>query len=169
MRKEHSVIIFGKPVRDYVEFSKVFLALILLTGITRLALSLAGVPNSTAKWLSMSVLVWIAAFFYSIRVHTSGFGGYKQLLPVVALLNFGAQAVAMLGIAIAIFTGGHNIFSAPEYAFGGDGRTWTHFGAHLVIGATVGSLVLWLAGCVVMFLSGKVLTKGGSPRAAARA
>jgi hypothetical protein len=70
----------------------------------------------------------------------------KQFLPIVALLNLTAQAVAIVGIAIAIFTGNNNIFSAPEYAFGGDGRTWLHLGAHVVFGTTVGTLIPWLIG-----------------------
>ena len=39
--------IFGKPSSDYVRFSRLFLVLIAVTGLVRLALSLGGVPNST--------------------------------------------------------------------------------------------------------------------------
>src|SRR5262245_30256437 len=104
--------IFGKRLSDYVSFSKVFLVLIPLIGIVRLALSLGGAPNSMARWLSMTAAVWVAVVYYSIRVHTSGFGSYKQLLPVIALLNLSAQAVSILAIAIAIFTGNDNVFSS---------------------------------------------------------
>ena len=148
--------IFGRRLSEYVAFSRVFLILILVAGIARLALSLGGVPNSTAKWLSMTGLAWIGVVYYAIRVHTSGFGSYKQLLPVVALLNFVAQAIAIIGIVIAIFTGTGNIFSAPEYAFGGDGKTWLHVGAHLVVGTTLGSLVPWLTGSVILFATRKL-------------
>ena len=148
--------IFGRRLSEYVAFSRVFLILILVVGIARLALSLGGVPNSTVKWFSMTGLAWIGVVYYSIRVHTSGFGSYKQLLPVVALLNFVAQAIAIIGIVIAIFTGTGNIFSAPEYAFGGDGKTWLHVGAHLVVGTTLGSLVPWLTGSVILFATRKL-------------
>ena len=148
--------IFGRRLSEYVAFSRVFLILILVAGIARLALSLGGVPNSTAKWFSMTGLAWIGVVYYAIRVHTSGFGSYKQLLPVVALLNFVAQAIAIIGIVIAIFTGTGNIFSAPEYAFGGDGKTWLHVGAHLVVGTTLGSLVPWLTGSVILFATRKL-------------
>ena len=76
--------IFGKRLSEYIAFSRVFLILIFVVGIARLALSLGGVPNSTAKWLSMTAVAWIGVVYYSIRVNTSGFGSYKQLLPVVA-------------------------------------------------------------------------------------
>src|SRR5262245_62149998 len=108
------MMIFGKRLSDYASFCKVFLVLIPLIGVVRLALSLGGAPNSTARWFSMTVMAWIAVVYYSVRVHTTGFGSYKQLLPVVALLNLSAQAVAITGIAIAIFSGNNNVFSSPE-------------------------------------------------------
>ena len=160
--------IFGKPLSEYVRFAAVFIGLVIVVGIVRLALSLSGVPNSTTKWFSMTAVGWIGIFYYSVRVHTSGFGSYKQLLPVLALVNFAAQVIAMAAIAMAIFTGADNIFSAPEYAFGSDGKTWTHFVAHLFIGTAAGSLVAWAFGSLIMFVS-KKLFPGNRKTAAARA
>src|SRR5262249_26548627 len=154
--KGEVMIIFGKRLSDYVDFCRVFFILIPLVGIARLALSLGGVPNSTARWLSMTVTVWVAVIYYSVRVNASGFGSYKQLLPVVALLNLAAQAIAIVGIAIAIFSGNNNVFSSPEFAFGGDGKTWTHLLAHLLFGTTVGTLVPWLIGSGVLALAKKL-------------
>ena len=148
--------IFGKRLSEYVAFSKPFLGLILVVGIARLVLSLGGVPNSTAKWLSMTAAAWIAIVYYSVRVHTTGFGSYKQLLVIIALLNLTAQAIAILGIAIAMATGTDNIFSAPEYAFGSDGKTWLHLGAHVVIGTTVGTLLPWIIGSGILAVTRKV-------------
>jgi hypothetical protein len=150
------MMIFGKRLSEYIAFCRVFLVLIFVAGIVRLALSLGGVPNSTAKWFSMTGLVWIAVVYYSIRVHTSGFGSYKQLLPVVALLNLVAQAIAIVGIVTAIFTGNNNIFSAPEYAFGADGKTWFHVAAHVFIGTTIGSLVPWAIGSGILAATRKL-------------
>ena len=87
----------------------------------------------------MTALAWIAVFYFAVRVHTSGFGTYRHLLPIFAILNLTAQTIAIAGILIAILTGTNNIFSAPEYAFGADGKTWFHLGAHVVIGTTVGT------------------------------
>jgi hypothetical protein len=77
-------------------------------------------------------------------------------LPVFAILNLTGQLIAIAGILIAIVTGTDNIFSAPEYAFGADGKTWFHLGAHAVIGTTVGTLIAWLTGCLIMFVSMKL-------------
>jgi len=161
------VTIFGRRLSEYAEFCKPFLILIPIIGITRLALSLNGVPNSTAKWFSVTGLVWIGVLYCAVRVHTTGFGSYKQLLVLCALQNLVAQAVIVFGIVLAIVTGTNNIFSAPEYAFGGDGKTWLHAGAHLLIGTTIGSLVPWLIGSLVLFATKKLASSDRKARSVA--
>jgi len=160
---------FGKRLSEYVAFAKPFLGLILVVGIARLALSLGGAPNSTTKWISITAVGWIGILYFAIRVHTSGFGSYKQLLPIFVLQSLAAQAIIVPGIIIAIFTGNDNIFSAPEYSFGGDGKTWLHVGAHLVIGTIIGSLVSWLVGCLIMFATRKLAPRGRDIKVTARA
>ena len=161
--------IFGKRLSEYVAFSKSFLGLILVVGIARLALSLGGVPSSTAKWLSITAVMWIGVLYYSIRVHTSSFGSYKHLLAICLLQGLVAQAIIVPAIVLAIFTGNDNIYSAPEYSFGRDGKTWLHVGAHLALGTTIGPLIGWLVGCLIMFASKKLVTRGKDTKAAARA
>jgi hypothetical protein len=148
--------VFGRRFSEYVQFCRFFLILIAICGIVRLALSVGGVPNSTAKWFSVTTLVWIGVLYYSVRVHTTRFGSYKELLVLCVLQNLVAQAVIISGIILAIITGTNNIFSAPEYAFGGNGATWFHVGAHLLIGTTAGSLVPWLVGSLVLFTTKKL-------------
>lgn len=149
--------IFGKRPSEYVGFAKPFLAVILLVGITRLALSLAGAPNSTAKWFSLTTVIWIGVVYYAIRVHTTGFGSYKRLLPICFLLSLTAQVVIVPSIILAIVTGTDNIFSIPENFFGNDGKTWLHVAGHLFIGGTtIGPLIGWLAGSVIMFATKKL-------------
>ena len=149
--------IFGRPLSDYVRFCKPFLVLVPIVGILRLALSVSGEPNSTVKWLSITALTWIGVLYYAVRVHTTGFGSYKQFLPICGLLNLAGQVVIISGIMLAIVTGVGNIYSAPEYAFGGDGKTWLHVGAHLGIGTIAGSLVPWLIGSLVLFATKKLV------------
>ena len=159
--------IFGKPLSEYVAFARLFLVVILVVGIARLALSLGGSPNSTARWLSISAVMWIGVVYFAIRVHTTGFGSYKHLLPLLFLQSLVAQAIIIGAIILAIVTGTDNIFSAPEYSFGNDGKTWFHVGAHAVLGTTVPTLLGWAVGCLIMFVARKLTSKTGS--AAARA
>ena len=160
--------IFGKRFSEYFEFCKPVLILIVVVGIARFVLSLAGVPNSSAKWVSITAVLWLAALYYAIRVHTSGFGSYKQLLPIYFLMSCAAQLVIVPAIILAIITGTDNIYSAPEYAFGQDGKTWFHAGAHIFLGTTAGSLVPWVVGSLVMSLTKKV-TGARRTKAAVRA
>jgi hypothetical protein len=152
-------MIFGKPLSAYVAFAKVILLLIVVVGVARLALSLAGVENATVKWLSISIASLIGLIYFAIRVHTTGFGSYKQLLALIVLQGVVAQTIIIVGIVIAILTGRDNIFSAPEYSGGGDGKTWLHAGAHLIFGVIVGSLIAWLIGSVILFITKKVVSR----------
>jgi hypothetical protein len=153
--------IFGKPLSDYVAFSKVFLVLVPIVGTIRLALSLGGVPDDTARWFSMTALVWVAVLYYSVRVHMSRFGSYRHLLVLLAMINVAGQLVSIIGILIAIATGQNNIFSKPEFAFGGDGKTWAHLAAHVFIGTTVGSIFPWVIGSLILAVTRKL---SGAPR-----
>jgi hypothetical protein len=161
--------IFGKRLSEYVAFSKPFLILILVVGIARLAMSLGGAPSSIAKWFSITVMIWIGVLYYSVRVFTSGFGSYKQLLPICFLHMATAQVVIVPAIILAIFTGTDNIYSAPEYYFGSDGKTWAHAAAHLFGGMTIGSLMSWLVGCVIMFVTKKFAVRDKDIKIGSRA
>jgi hypothetical protein len=147
--------VFGKRVSDYARFARVFLALIVIVGLIRLALSMGGVPTEIARWASVTALIWIGVFYFAVRVHTTGFGSYRELLPIYVLQMVAAQAVIVPAIILAIATGRDNIFSVPEFAFGADGKTWSHVLAHLFIGTTVGSLFGWIVGCLVMLVTKK--------------
>jgi len=149
-------MIFGKKLSEYVRFQRVILGLILVVGLAKLALSLAGMPNSTTKWLSITVLTIVGVFYYGVRVRTTGFGSYKQLLPLIFNQNVLAHAIIVIGIVIGIVTGHDNVFTAPEYSGGGDGKTWLHVGAHVVLGMIVGSLLGWLIASIVMWVTKRV-------------
>jgi len=149
-------MIFGKRFSEYVRFQQVILGLILVVGLAKLAMTLAGMPNSTTKWLSLTVLTLVGVFYYGVRVHTSGFGSYKQLLPLTFNQNVLAHAIVIVGIVIGIVTGHDNVFTAPEYSGGGDGKTWGHVGAHVLVGMIVATLLGWLVASIVMWVTRRV-------------
>ena len=162
-------MIFGKKISEYYQFAKGMLGLIVLVGIVRLALSLGGVPNSTTKWVSITAVMWIGILYFAVRVHTSGFGTYKHLLPIYFLQSLAVQVIVVPAIVLAIFTGQDNIYTVPEYSFGSDGKTWLHAGAHLFVGTTIGTLVGWIVGCLIMFVTKKLVHRGGGTKAPAHA
>ena len=148
--------IFGKSITDYVKFERGFLILVLVVGLARLILSLLGAPNSKARFLSITVVFLLGMLYYSVRVYTSGFGSYKQLLPVLALPVILGNCIVITGIVIAIVTGKDNIFSAPEFSPGKvDGKNWGHVGGHIVA-MIVLPLILWAVGSLILFITKKV-------------
>jgi hypothetical protein len=97
--------------------------------------------------------------YYGVRVHTSGFGSYPQLLPVLAFPVILGNLIIIGGITLAILTQRDNIFSAPEFSPGKvDGKTWGHAGAHAMV-MFILPVMLWIVGCLVMFVT-KKLTPG---------
>jgi hypothetical protein len=160
---------FGKSFSEYLRFDKVVLWLIAIVGIGRLALSLGGVPNSSVKWLSITVVSLLGALYLSAKVHTSGFGSYKQLLPVVWIVGAFTHLIVAASITLGIVTHKDNIFTAPEYSGNADGKTWFHVIAHLIAGFVVMPLVLWLIGSLVLFVTKKVAPRDTERAAAAGA
>lgn len=151
-----NVKIFGKSLGDYVSFAKGFLILILVVGLARLTLSLLGQPDSTVKFFSITVVYLLGTIYYSITVHTSGFGSYKQLLPVLALLAILGNCIVIGGIILAIETNKDNIFAAPEFSpKHADGKNWGHVGGH-VVAMIVLPLILWAIGSLIIFITKKV-------------
>ena len=105
---------FGKRLSEYLRFQKVWLALIAAVGLARLGLSLAGLPDRTVTWLSMTAVGWVAVLYYGVAVHTKGFGSYRHLLPLMFFQVLVVQSIAVAGILLAI-AGFPNIYAAPEY------------------------------------------------------
>jgi len=147
--------IFGKSLSEYVSFARLFLIVIPLVGLLRLGLSLQGISPDTVRWFSMTALGTIGIIYFAIRVHTTGFGSYKQLLVLIVLQSIAANAVSCLGILLAMFTGVGNIFSAPEFSFP-IGGPLGHLVAHALIATTIGSLPAWGIGSLILLITRKV-------------
>jgi hypothetical protein len=156
---------FGRPVSEYLNFQKLVLALLAVMGLARLGLSLAGLPNSTVRWLSMNAVAWAGIVYYGVAAHARGFG-YKQLLPLALFQTLVFQAVAVLGIALAI-VGRPNIYSAPEYSFGAHSQAF-HLMMHLTVGVVVATLLAWGVACLVLLITKKLSPRPASAGAAAR-
>ena len=141
----------------------------LVVGVARLTASLLGVPNSKAGFLSLTFLGLLGMVYYSGRVYTSGFGSYKQLLPVLALQVILCNIIVIGGIVIAILTDKNNIFSAPEFSPGKvDGKTWGHVAIHFIAIISM-SLVFWAVGSLIMLVTKKLGGATGLERPSAAA
>lgn len=159
------MMIFGKKLSEYVRFQRVILGLILVVGLARLFLSLAGVSNDAVRFVSLTVVGLAGIFYYGTRVHTTGFGSYKHLLPLLVIQNVLTHTIVIVGIVIARLTQQPNIFSAPEYS--GTMGARAHVLGHVGIGMIGFSLVGWLIASIVMWVTKKVSPRGQSQPATA--
>jgi hypothetical protein len=156
--------IFGKNLGDYIGFQKPFLILILVVGLARLSLSLAGAPSSSLRWLSMTVVALAGVVYAGIKATRSGLG-YRHLLPPLFLQAALSNGIAIIGILIAIATGHDNIFTAPEFSPPGEGgRAAFHVFGHVVFGTGIGTLLSWGIASLVLFIARKTTRR--SPSAA---
>ncbi len=146
------MIVFGKPAAEYFSFQKSILILIVVVGLGRLGLSLAGFPNSTARWVSLTVVSVIGIIYCAVKVPRTAFGGYKTLLPLYFVQSMTGNLIISGSIVLAIVTGHTNIYSAPEYSGPTADNPWLHAGAHLLDGLIVGPLLGWLIGSGIMFI-----------------
>lgn len=146
---------FGKRLSEYLRFQKAWLALIAAVGLARLGLSLAGLPDSTVRFLPMTVVGWVAVLYYGVAVHSKGFGSYKQLLPLMIFQVALVQAIAVAGILLAI-AGHPNIYAAPEFSgppFARSSNQWNHAAAHLTIGMVAPVLLWWGVASLVLWFT----------------
>jgi len=150
---------FGKSVGQYVSFQRWFLVAIVVVFVVRLGLSLAGTPNATAKWVSVTVMLLLGTLYYGVAVHTRGFGSYKQLYPLLLFQSLLGEGLVALAIVLAIVTAQDNIYTAPEYSGGGDGKNWMHVFAHVVVAAVILPLVSWAIASLVLLVTKKVVPK----------
>ena len=146
---------FGKNLGEYLRLQIWVLVAIVVVFALRWALSAAGV--AAAPWASVTGLLLIGSLYYGIVVHTRGFGSYKQLYPLNLFQSLVAESLVALAIVIGILTGLDNIYTAPEFSGGQDGKNWFHAFAHFVIvGMVVLPLLGWLVSSIVMFVTKKV-------------
>ncbi|MEO5761299.1 MAG: hypothetical protein ABIR28_03215 [Vicinamibacteria bacterium] len=146
---------FGKPYSAYLRFQWPFLTAIAVVGFIRLGLSIAGQPDSMVKFFSMTVVGIIGSVYYAMTVRRSGFGNYRELIPLIFNQNFLANSIAILGIILSIY-GMPNILDVPEFKppFARESTSLQHALAHLFLGNIVGTLFGWIITSMIMAIGG---------------
>jgi hypothetical protein len=151
---------FGKSLSQYVAFQKPILLLIAAVWLLRLVLSMAGVPVSGAKFVSVTGVVLLGALYYGWAVGQSGFGSFKQLYGLNLIQGIFSQTLVALAIVLAMLIGQDNIYTIPEFyppsagndplGLPPDGKNLGHAFAHIVVaGAIAVPIIGWLLGSVV--------------------
>lgn len=143
---------FGKKFSEYIQFQRSILILIVAAFVSRLALGWTGIPIPTARWISINIVLLAGLVYCSVAVHTKRFGSYKQLFGLLLVQNAFAHLLIAFGILLGIVTGVDNIYTAPEFFGGSNGRNLPHVLAHM-IGALVVPVIFWLIGSVILFVT----------------
>ena len=146
---------FGKKFAEYVRFDMWILVLIVAAFVVRLGLSLSGTPNASARWASINIVLLVGLIYSAVAVHTTGFGSYKQLFGLLLVQAFVAHILIASGVVLGIVTGTDNIYTAPEYFGGSDGKDWLHVVAHLS-GAFLVPVFMWIVGSGILFITRKL-------------
>jgi len=152
--------IFRKTAGEYLRFAAGIIALVALVGVARLALSMAGAPVSVVKLFSVTGVALLGIVYFGVRTHTSGFGAYRELLPLALITMATASWISGSAVLLAIATGQDNIYSVPEYSGGQDGKTFFHAFAHFVIAPVVAGVVGWGLSSLVMLVTRSAARRG---------
>jgi len=147
--------LFGKKLSEYIQFEGWILILIAVVFVIRLGLSLAGTSFSLTRWVSINIVLLVGLIYCSISVHTTRFGGYKQLFGLLLVQTVLAHILIASAIVLGIVTGTTNAYTTPEVSGGGNGASWLHAVAHLIVGFVL-PVFGWLIGSGILFATKKL-------------
>ena len=139
---------------------KGFIVAIVAVGIVRFVLSVSGFPNSTVKFVSMSVVILAGTIYFSFATPT-----HKGRLKDAYLLVLPYLVIEVFALGYTWVTGHQTIFHAEEYSLGYGIRE--HTVGHLVGGLTWEPLFLFLVMEVIWAIyMGCRMVSGAKPRSA---
>ena len=108
-----------------------FVAAILIVGILRLGLTLAGVPDRITTFFSISVVIGIGAIYFGITCR-----GWRDRMLAAYVLFVPYTVIAVAALAYTWITGVPTIFQRHELSMTGL-TVGTHLGVMLVGGFTI--------------------------------
>jgi len=124
---------------------KGFMAAIVVMGVIRFALTMAGLPNTVVKFASMTVLIMAGLLYFALVSAT-----HKERLKAAYLLILPYMIVEVAALGYTWISGHPTIFHAQEYSFGTG--IATHTIGHLVGGLTWEPLSVFIVTEVVWFI-----------------
>lgn len=155
---------FGKSLSYFLGLQAPALIAILVVFLVRLVMSMAGVPDSAGKILSIMSVVILALPYYALVAKREGLT-FKHLYAMCFVQGVFSQTLVALAIVLGIITGHDNIYTIPEFyppSQGGtplplDGKNWGHAGAHILFaGALVLPLLTWPISSLLLVAARKV-------------
>jgi hypothetical protein len=126
---------------------KWFIFAIAAMGVVRFALTVAGVPNTTVKFASMSVIIILGTLYFGVVSESR-----KERLNAAYLLILPYMVIEVAALAYTWVTGQQTIFHANEYSLGFGIRE--HTIGHLVGGLTWEPFFIFVAMEVLSWIAG---------------
>jgi hypothetical protein len=114
-----------------------FILAIFAMGILRFILTIAGLPDSTVKFFSMTVIIMLGTVYFAFTTTT-----HKERLKAAYWLILPYMIVEVAALGYTWATSRHTIFHAQEYSFGSS--LPVHFLGHLIGGLTWEPLSVFL-------------------------
>ena len=130
---------------------KLFIAAILVVGMIRFALSVSGVPDTTVKYVSMTVVIAVGMVYFAVTCKT-----WKQRMKAAYLLILPYMVVEAFALGYTLVTRKPTIFHAPQYSFGT--TPGLHFIGHVIGGVTWEPLSLFVVMQVIGFVASRALS-----------
>jgi len=93
--------------------SMLFAAAIIVMGIIRFVLTLSGLPDSTVKYFSMTVIIIVGTFYFALTTAT-----HKDRLKASYILLIPYMLVEVSALGYAWASGRPIIFHAKDYSLG---------------------------------------------------
>ena len=157
---------FGKPLAYYLRLQAPALIAILLVFLIRLTMSIAGVPDSAGKVLSVTLVLFLALPYYALLAKREGLG-YRHLYAMGLIQSLFSQTLVALAIILGTLLARDNIYTIPEFypgasagpssPFPADGKNWMHAAAHVVFaGLLVLPIISWAVSSVCLFIARRV-------------
>jgi hypothetical protein len=92
---------------------KLFMTAIVVMGVFRFALTMAGLPNAIVKFASMTAIIMVGLIYFAVVSTT-----HKERLKAAYLLILPYMIVEVLALGYTWISGHQTIFHAQEYSFG---------------------------------------------------
>ncbi len=130
--------------------ARTFAGAILLMGGLRFALTMAGVPNSTTRFASMTAVIFAGTSYFAWTTT-----GWRERLQAAYALLIPYMLVEVGALGYTWLSGVPTIFHAQEYSFGV--RVASHFWGHLIGGLTWEPLSVFILMTLIAWGRGAIL------------
>jgi hypothetical protein len=142
---------FQKPLSEYARETRLGLGLLAALAVVRFLLKpVFDIPYARGTtFSSVTLLGLILMLVYAVRAARAR-GTYRDLLGIAAALSYWTSLLVIVAIVIDDFGGIDTYYT--DLAHGGNLNPWAHIGGH-VIGAILGTLILWGIGSLVYLVA----------------